>query len=188
MVYVKEKVAELRNLLANEVNENRLYKIGSDLLNELRQAWPNQKADFKQADINWLKEARDKLYVVRSFIDLQSDFDYITTSDDANDTINELVVLAEQLEGLKVAKRIEKEVREIHEKLKQLPSASDRKLSSELNQAIATLNSQAPSCRKCGSKMVIREGHGEYFWGCPRFPECWGKRWLSKQEIERLPA
>ena len=40
---------------------------------------------------------------------------------------------------------------------------------------------QAPVCPRCGSKMVLRTARqganaGQSFWGCPRFPECWGKR------------
>jgi len=35
--------------------------------------------------------------------------------------------------------------------------------------------------------MVLREGNGSYFWGCERFPECWGKKLLRKDEIDILP-
>ena len=39
----------------------------------------------------------------------------------------------------------------------------------------------APDCPRCGAEMVIREAKkgskvGSRFWGCPRFPACWGKR------------
>jgi restriction system protein len=38
-----------------------------------------------------------------------------------------------------------------------------------------------PNCPRCGSEMVIREAKkgpkvGSRFWGCPRFPACWGKQ------------
>jgi len=38
-----------------------------------------------------------------------------------------------------------------------------------------------PDCPRCGAEMVIREAKkgskvGSRFWGCPRFPACWGKR------------
>ena len=33
---------------------------------------------------------------------------------------------------------------------------------------------KTPSCPRCGAKMVLREGEGEwrFFWGCPKAPRC----------------
>jgi len=31
--------------------------------------------------------------------------------------------------------------------------------------------------------MVLREGGGTFFWGCRTFPTCWGKRYLTKDEL-----
>ena len=53
---------------------------------------------------------------------------------------------------------------------------------SELDKRIKVLEQHAPQCTKCSNKLIVRQGNGTYFWGCPDFPDCWGKRWLTKEE------
>ena len=31
-----------------------------------------------------------------------------------------------------------------------------------------------PSCTACGTVMAPKTSEGEWFWGCPKFPECRG--------------
>ncbi len=38
-----------------------------------------------------------------------------------------------------------------------------------------------PACPRCGSEMQLKTARrganlGQKFWGCPRFPKCWGRR------------
>lgn len=53
---------------------------------------------------------------------------------------------------------------------------------SEVDKRIKILEQHAPQCTKCSNKLIIRQGNGTFFWGCRDFPDCWGKRWLTKEE------
>ena len=126
---------------------------------------------------------------ISEFIDEEEDFKYIDTQDDADETIGRLYPLIELTEGLAVAGRINKEIRELVERKNTLPSRTLKQHEIKLKDAINKLNTNAPTCKRdnCGCKMVIRQGNGTYFWGCSSFPKCWGKQWLKKEELALLP-
>ncbi|HID49962.1 MAG TPA: hypothetical protein EYP40_10205 [Chromatiales bacterium] len=88
---------------------------------------------------------------------------------------------------LPVAGRIRKEIRELLEKRASLPSRAMDRHAAELRRAVSALNDHARICARCGSRMVLREGPYGFFWGCIRFPECWGKERLRAHERARLP-
>ena len=188
MTSILSKIVELENLLESEVNEEILIENGESLLSELRESWKEDQNAFSPDAIARLQSIGDILEVVHNFRDLLEELEFIYTSDDAFDFADELWLLCEDLKRLPVEGRIRKEIRELNEKCAQLPSSKETKSSAELNNAFATLNSKAPSCLKCDSNMVLREGNGNYFWGCERFPECWGKRSLKKDELDIIPS
>lgn len=78
------------------------------------------------------------------------------------------------------------QVKEIVEKIEQGRLAPSFKTNREHVKHVKNIVSQkesgnAPTCLKCGSKMVIREtkkgqNAGKKFWGCTRFPQCRGIR------------
>ena len=53
---------------------------------------------------------------------------------------------------------------------------------------------ESPSCPRCGETMVLRVAErgsyaGQRFWGCPRFPQCWGRRGVEPTSgVEPSPA
>lgn len=57
-----------------------------------------------------------------------------------------------------------------------------RNCNNEVESRVRVLEQHPPSCTKCNHNLTIREGKGTYFWGCPDFPNCWGKRFLTKEE------
>jgi dGTP triphosphohydrolase len=187
MFDVKAKIDELQKVVATEINESKLIETGCSLLNELRKVWHTQKKDFSDDDVSKLQLIRNNLEAVRSFVELKDEIQYVSTKEDVHDLIHELLTLAEQLEAFAISKRMRKEIRELYEKVNRLPTSEERKKSSEFNRAILKLNEQAPKCKKCGTKMVVREGNGKFFWGCPCFPDCWGRCLLNKKELEQIP-
>lgn len=187
MVDVKAKIDELQKLVAIEINESKLIETGGCLLNELRKLWHTQKKDFSDDDVSKLQLIRDNLEAVRSFVEFKDEIQDVSTKEEIHDLIYELLPLAEQLGAFAISKRVRKEIRELYERTNQLPSSEEIKKSSEFNRAILKLNEHAPECKRCRTKMVVREGKGKFFWGCPRFPACWGRCWLNKKELEQMP-
>ena len=116
----------------------------------------------------------------------EAEFPFISDSDDANEVIGRLYPLVESLDGLAVAGRVRKEIRELLERAREMPTRAASKKSAALSKGIQRLLAQAPTCRKCGSKMVVREGNGSFFWGCSTFPKCWSTRQLTKSELNNL--
>ena len=56
-----------------------------------------------------------------------------------------------------------------------------------------TVATESPACPKCGGEMVCKESKqgasaGSFFWGCSRFPQCWGSRSMSPPESPRVAA
>lgn len=180
---VQEQILKLKNLVLDEVNEKKIVEFGSKYLQELRQRWKSQQNDFSKDDINILITLGKKIEKIGVFIEEQEEFPYISTKEEIDEVIGRLHLMLEELvveepSKLKILGRVEKEIRELNERKAALPNQELK----ELKDAINKLNANAPICKKCGSNMLLREGNSCYFWGCSAFPECWGKRWLTKEE------
>ena len=184
---VREHIERLVGVVSDEVNENLLVEEGEKLLIELRKSWRYEKEKFSNDDIETLQKLAKRIEAVKIFIQEQEEFPYVYVKEDADEIIARLYSVVKQIDGLKVAARVHKEIRELLEKKSNLPSQDVQQRSVELSRAISALNSNAPSCKKCGSRMVLRQGNSDYFWGCSKFPRCWGKRWLTNDEFDILP-
>ncbi len=189
MIQIHETINELTGLLKNETGERHLLDHGTKLIESLRKAWKVQKNEFSQDIINSLQKSASQLEAISEFIEEEEDFGCIDTQDDADETIGRLYPLIELTEGLAVAGRINKEIRELVERKSSLPPRTLKQHETELKNIINKLNANAPTCKRknCDCKMVIRQGNGAYFWGCSAFPKCWNKQWLKKEELELLP-
>ena len=134
---------------------------------ELKTNWPS-KSSLDEVKLIWL-------------------FGYIShLVADAYDAIGELHKLDEKLQGTKIQLRIQKKIREIKTKSMNMQTLHEVEASAKLRQAMVSLDIEAPNCKKCGSKMVLRVGNDKYFWGCEKFPECWSRQSLKKEELDRL--
>jgi len=185
---VRDKIDQLKNLVSDEVNETLIIGTGEKLLTSLRSEWKSDRSVFSEDDIELLQKIGRNIDAIKMFIEEQDDFPYVSTKEEVDEAVGRLYAIVEKVDGLKVSLRVGKEIRELIEKKSTLPSQVANQRSSELKRAIATLSSNSPSCKKCGSNMVLREGNGDYFWGCSTFPKCWGKKWLTKEELNVLPG
>jgi len=185
---IQENINELFALLNDETNEQHLLEHGGTLIESLRTTWKEQKQEFSKDNIKLLQKASSQLNAIAEFIVEQDDFKYIDTVDDADEIIGRLYDLMEITGELAVSGRIQKEISELVERKAELPSRSKKQHDIELRNAIIKLDAKAPNCKRkgCGNKMVIRQADGSYFWGCSSFPKCWGRQWLSKEELELL--
>lgn len=85
--------------------------------------------------------------------------------------------------------RIQKEIRGLLESRASLPTGAQHLKEKALEDARRKLDQNAPTCghRGCASQMTIREGKGNFFWGCKTFPNCFGRKFLSKAELDMIP-
>ena len=86
-------------------------------------------------------------------------------------------------------KRIRKEIRGLIESRADLPTGAQHQRAMALDKARRKLDQNAPKCghRGCASQMEIKESKGDFFWGCKTFPNCWGRKFLTKAERDIIP-
>ena len=157
------------------------------MIESLRDAWWTDRKQFTEDDIRILQRASRQLDTLKEFLLEQEDFPDLVTVEDADEVIGRLYAIVEHLDGLAVAGRVQKEIRELMERKATMPAESDRKRSAALTSAMSRLTREAPPCKKCGCRMALRQGHGAYFWGCSAFPRCWGKQRLKQSELDAIP-
>lgn len=182
---------DLSNLFATykEIDESELTGRVANELETLRSAYRRDPSQFSE-------EAVTQLQIVNSYIQTACDFEmeledasYIVDRNDADELISRLDQLAAMLdEKSRLFLRIQKEIRELVERRQKLPSGAERLQSRKLAQARFTLEAQKKRCghNGCDSLLTLREGNGRYFWGCKRFPDCWGRRPLTKEERQLI--
>lgn len=184
---VSEKINNLNTMIFNEINEELLVSSSRQLVNALREDWKLNRRDFSDENITSLKRIVRLVDQIEDFIYEQKDFNHISSKEEINETIGRLHAIVENTNRLKVAARIEKEIRELIERKESLPSRGKTEKDAQLQRALSILQSNKYECNKCGAYMVLREGPNLFFWGCSTFPTCWGKRSLSKDELSVLP-
>lgn len=147
-------------------------------------------ADFKKELEIWrnktiLSSDKEKIDELADAIDeyeeILADLKNLQCQEDAKNTIEDLLKVKDVFKGYSIVKVIDIRIKDIKEKLPALKLCKD-----PVTERIKVLEKHAPKCTKCAKSMIIREGNGSYFWGCPDFPECWGKRWLTKEEEQWL--
>jgi hypothetical protein len=180
---IRESVKKITNLIHTEINEEKLIEEGDNLLDSLRNHWHSQKDEFSQDDIVFLQKISTLIETVVEFTLIIDNIPRLVDRVDVDVTMGTLYSVAEKVDGLAVAARVHKEMRGLLEKRARLPSRGAR----EKDIAIDVLNLNTALCRKCGAKMVIREGNGNYFWGCSSFPKCWVTSALTKKQLNTIP-
>lgn len=184
---IREQVDSLKALVLKEVNENKIVESGEEVICSLRSAWRSNKNSFSDCDVDTIKELKRKIKAIKKFIEEKRDFPDVLTKEEAEEAVGRLYSIVEKVDGLQVSGRINKEIRELIERKSNLPSQAVTQRTSELRRAMASLSSRSPTCIKCDSNMVLREGNSDFFWGCSIFPQCWRKKRLTKEELRMLP-
>ncbi len=169
-------------MLAASTKEHELLEVIENKLRVLREVYRDRKADFNAETVAFLKGVAALEEVLREFIESLKDKAWVRTRDDAEELATRFHSLAERLSPHLVAKRAEKEVRELVEKSKSLPFAAVAAGDAEYRRQVSRLEQKAGICHKCKSKMVLRESQHGLFWGCSTFPKCFARRWLTKAE------
>lgn len=184
---VRGRIKKLGHIMRTKINEKMIVTEAGALMDSLRQSWSLHKTEFRDEDIENLKIIGRQIKALQEFLEEQQDLRDIDNQEDADEAIEHLHSIAETLKNLAVSKRIQKEIRDLSQRKAQMPSYSEKQASASAATALQKLFNKAPNCPKCGIQMVIREGNETHFWGCQRFPACWGKRRLGKRELDLLP-
>jgi len=144
-----------------------------DAKKELKKIKNKSTSVFNDININELLDAIDSYELLITDIQelhcKETALNIIEELNDINDLFMEFEVLS---------KIISTSIRHVEQLLPNLSTCGK----SEVDKRIKVLEQHAPQCAKCSNKLIIRQGNGTYFWGCPDFPDCWGKRWLTKEE------
>jgi len=186
MPSISELVADLGRALATNANECQLLGLIDDGLSSLRASYRAHRPEFTEETVAFLKSLTPVQESLREFIEATEEKDWVRTHDDAQELAARFWELKERLTPHFVAKRAEKEFRELVAKAPSLPFAAVATGEAAFRQLCSGLESKVQPCQKCGSKMVLRESQHGYFWGCSAFPTCFSKRWLSAEESSCL--
>ncbi|HCG8418243.1 TPA: topoisomerase DNA-binding C4 zinc finger domain-containing protein [Vibrio parahaemolyticus] len=183
---ISQKVNELCDLTSCCVDELKIIKSGNDSLAALRLLWTEDRSKFSTGDVLKLQQCAQIIKVTEDFLIELEDFNYLRTKEDVDDVLHNLYEIMEKLNGCSVSGKVAKEVRALTQKKTLLPESSERNQNNKLLSAKRTLMEEAPVCKKCGKKMLLREGNGNHFWGCRDFPSCWGRKLLTNEEMKVL--
>ena len=180
------EVSELRTVLATNAREDELLEVIESKLRALRAAYREREHEFTSDIVIFLKGVAALEGTLREFLEILEERNWVRTRDDAEDLATRFQDLAERLKPHLVAKRAEKEVRELVERSKTLPFAAIVSANADFRHRVARLEQKPRICHKCQSKMALRESQHGLFWGCTSFPKCFAHGWLSKSDIEVL--
>ena len=184
---LRQKINGLDKFISEEVNEKILVTEGRKLLDTLREDWRSNRTSFSEDDLVFLQKTVRLLNEVENFIYEQKDFDLISSKEEVEEVIVRLHDILENTSELEITTRIRKEIRELLERKTVLPNRGQTKKDKQLLRALSILGSNSFDCNKCGANMVLRDGPNLPFWGCSTFPACWGKKYLTKDELSMLP-
>lgn len=174
------------NLNNTQARESELIDLIEETLPRLRMMYLNNKEEFSDETITFLQTAGGIPDALRDLMDAVDDKSWVQTYDDAAELIVRLEEIRARLVPFPVAKRAEKEIRELLAQLTSLPSIGTVRREREHTRRVVQLEAKASLCPKCNTKMTLRGSHAGLFWGCGDFPRCFYRQWLTKQESKAL--
>jgi hypothetical protein len=181
----QEMIDGLVQVLREVHSEEELHKTLSTQLDILRDIYRHNRAAFSQEHIAFLKTVGQMDKAVMTFIELKEELEDVHDIEDYVRLMTILGDLQNALRGSAVAKRVEKEMRELRERLPDLEQRNIVLQGMKISAKIIQLEHNAPHCRR-GHRMIIRVAESEYFWGCSKFPHCFFTRKLSRGEEDFL--
>ena len=184
---VTEYLKVLKTLIYTSFNADEILSYGNEHLPHLKISVKNNNDSSENDKRLLLKDLSKKFKAIQIFSDEIEDTKYMEYKEEFQKSIDKFYEINETLDGLEIINVIKKEIRELIIKKDSSISSSKAKQEKSVADGINALNENRPICTKCNKeKMVIREGNGSYFWGCPTYPDCWGRKWFNKKELQIL--
>ena len=173
MLMTHEKINQLINDLESLRNSEEGFKKILDrergILNQLRNVYSNHKDQFDLQLITQINELKNDLVLIEEYLELKEDFKYCKTKEAADDVISSMILIYERLTNPIQLKRIKTDFKKIYHESNYEKLPHDKPLGTRNYRTSLT-------CPKCLSKMILRSSFYGNFWGCSKFPMCWGKR------------
>ena len=182
---VQNAVDELKSVLATTHSETVVLETVTSRLAVLRDAYRTSRAEFTEDHFQFLRKVSGLRAHLTLFIELQEDLRDVADLESYEFLRDKLEAIKDGLAGLAVCKRVEKELRELRERLPRVHQQEAVLRESRRTGRIRELEANGPRC-PWRHEMVVREGPGGYFWGCGRFPDCRSTKQLSRDEEEFL--
>lgn len=113
---IQEQINRLATIVSNEVSEAVLVDSGRELLDQLFASYGSEKHLFSDKDIESLERLKKQIEAIEEFVEELGEFPYVEFKEEVDEAIGRLFFVVEQVNGLKVAGRINKEIRVLHEK------------------------------------------------------------------------
>lgn len=141
----------------------------------LRGLYRDQSDQFTQDDVQFLQQARSVLTSLDGYTELAENWHELSDAD-GQDLVDQLLRLKHQLGALACAKEVAELIDQVGRRAGVATAAK-----SLASREAELISAQIPSCPRCGQQMTLRESNYGEFWGCSRFPDCWGRRPLENQ-------
>jgi hypothetical protein len=185
---LQDTVARLKQGIATMADEVKLQDLILWSLQELRAHYRQSSDRFSQDLVAELQRAARLAEAIHEFRDAVDDASDARTRDEAMDLARQLESLRARLWPPVLAKRLDKELRELGERAASLPEAHILKRGAVRRRIVVKLESAAPPCTRCGNRVVLRETADGAFWGCSTFPRCFSSRPLKADEWKSLES
>ena len=131
-----------------------------------------------------LKMNNKNKILIEDVIELIKETNKLIFIEDANSIIKEFEELKSDLEDNgTLLNIIDTQIRIIKDKLPSLKLKED-----PIVIRVKKLDKERPPCHnpQCNKHLELKLGGSEYFWACPSYPKCWGKKKLSKIEFDYI--
>lgn len=177
---ISSTIEHLHHLIRTSLDETAIIAHGNRFLADIRAVNMETLTPSDQEKVRYCHQ------VIQALLDFeleQEDFPHLRTQEDVEEVTQNLSCLLEKLNGCAIESKLSTQVRELLSRKATLPKASERNQLTKEKAAESTLQSHAPSCKRCDQPMLLRGAGGDYFWGCRDYPSCRGKRQLTKAEL-----
>jgi hypothetical protein len=183
---MQDTVARLKRGIDTMADEVKLQDLILQSLQELRAQYRQSSDRFSPDLIVELQRAARLAEAIHEFRDAVDDASDARTRDEAMDVAGQLESLRARLWPEMLARRLDKELRELAERVASLPEAHTLKRGAVQRRIVMELESAAAPCTRCGRRVVLRETADGAFWSCSTFPRCFSSRPLKRDEWKSL--
>jgi hypothetical protein len=181
----RQLLRDLRDACRTQVNERRLLAELETTLTSCRRLYRNDRNVFTAGEVEELKLVRAGTKALGAFQKLLPDVQRLRSREDADEIVCRLQRVRGPIADWAVAARIDKEIREIRARARNLPCAEDVKRKASLNHKLIQLEErERKRCPKCGDPMSVKNSPSGYAWRCAEFPRCKGYQKLTRSERE----
>lgn len=176
--YLEDLIKNLSKLEISEDSFNKIYEEESKTLENLRKLYISNKEIFTEDDVKRINLSKENLKIAEEYLEIKDEIEFCKSKEALNDLIFSISDFMDRVSSEIHIARIKKDIRELNEKMRSLPEINPQKSSSL---TVSHFN-PVENCPKCNSKMILRLGPFSHFWGCSKFPDCWGKRPASRKK------